>query len=79
MKNDNPKYDLEDYVYFENKVYRVRGIYCLSTGNSYTFVYSIFLVGNKNHLEKFKLIVEDELKKPTKKQLNTWNYLYGLG
>lgn len=79
MKTSIPKFNIQDYVSFDNKIFKIKNIYCLSTGNHYSFVYSIILVGNNNYPDKFKLIIENFLKTPTKKELSTWNSLYGLG
>jgi len=79
MKNAIPKFDVNDLVQFENKIYKIKKIHCLSTGNCYSFVYSLLLVGKSNFSDKFKLILEHHIAKPNKKLLSTWNSLYGLG
>lgn len=75
-----PKYNIEEYVVYEGKVYRITSIHALNWFMHVPFVYGIVLAHtrpNEPYAHKELHVREGLLQKATISQVGIWKTLYG--
>ena len=74
------KYNIEDYVVFEGRVYRVTSVHALNWSINVPYVYGIILahiIISEPYNHKELLVRECLLEKASITQIGIWNTLYG--
>lgn len=75
-----PKYNIEEYVLYEGKVYKVTSIHALNWFISIPFVYGLVLAHTKPsepYAHKELFVREGLLQKASIAQIGIWKTLYG--
>lgn len=75
-----PKYNLEDYVFYDGKVYKITSVHAINWFMSIPFVYGLVLAHTdpkEPYAHKELYVIEQLLNIASNNQIGVWKTLYG--